>query len=770
MSEIRHKAEIYVNYDEAQTRQNLSSGEEIRTVFGKIKKWFADMGTAAFKDVPSSGDAGNSEVVLGNDSRLSDARTPTTHTQAANTITAMTGYTKPQSTAAVSASDTLNGAIGKLEKALDGKGTSNFSGDYADLSNKPTLGTAAAKDVPASGNALTSQVVMGNDTRLSDSRPASDVSSWAKASTKPTYTASEVGAAPASHTQASSTINAMTDYIKPSSTSAITTSDTLNEAIGKLEKGLEDAGSGSSELEEHIGTNVEDENGVHGIRCYNGKLEVFNAYSEEWLDPSEVGVAVGNVSNLVITKSPFGLNLTWSDPVDIENATWEGTKVVMKAGAYPETINDGQLIYDNQQRDAFKNIPLKIESLTEGVEYYFMLFPYTTTGIVTINNDNRISGVVRGAIELGLRADFVNKVFTRLGDAVGLNGGSDFDDFSMYQRRRCNLANDGTVNAYLGDANYSITGSNGQVMVEQPKFYYKVVPITLNASDNKQLDVAEYWISDFPLEGYRLHPAFYNHSGQEIDYYYIGAYEAKVSYWGESTGLMQSISNVTPSSDTTNGTRSRFRRLAKNRGTGWYIETIWSWSAEQLLMIIEYGKFNMQEAIGNGYVGYTSGVSFLSTGSLNSYGNASYGSTTSETSAVQYRGKENPWGNKACWIDGINYHNIVPSIATTGNYVFSDDSTIYTYLQYYTSSGGFYIESFGYYPDFDWIFMPYGARSGSSSLPVGDYWESYTGAVYSSCVGGYNPDHTKAGPFYMKSANGYSKGDTSVGSRLLYVG
>lgn len=56
------------------------------------------------------------------------------------------------------------------------------------------LGTASKKDVAASGNASTTQVVMGNDTRLTDSRKASDVSAWAKASTKPTYTASEVGA------------------------------------------------------------------------------------------------------------------------------------------------------------------------------------------------------------------------------------------------------------------------------------------------------------------------------------------------------------------------------------------------------------------------------------------------------------------------------------------------------------------------------------------------------------------------------------------------
>ena len=64
--------------------------------------------------------------------------------------------------------------------------------DY--IKNKPTLGTAAAKNIAASGNASSTEVVMGDDTRLTDSRNAADVYNWAKASTKPTYTASEVGA------------------------------------------------------------------------------------------------------------------------------------------------------------------------------------------------------------------------------------------------------------------------------------------------------------------------------------------------------------------------------------------------------------------------------------------------------------------------------------------------------------------------------------------------------------------------------------------------
>lgn len=44
--------------------------------------------------------------------------------------------------------------------------------------------------------------VLTNDSRLSDSRPASDVYAWAKASVKPAYTYSDVGASAAGHTHA----------------------------------------------------------------------------------------------------------------------------------------------------------------------------------------------------------------------------------------------------------------------------------------------------------------------------------------------------------------------------------------------------------------------------------------------------------------------------------------------------------------------------------------------------------------------------------------
>lgn len=80
----------------------------------------------------------------------------------------------------------------------------------------------------------------------------------------------------------------------------------------------------------------------------------------------------------------------------------------------------------------------------------------------------------------GVEVDFVNKTFKRLAGAVNKSPGADFNGIKAFGgRKRCNLSDVGVVNAYYGDAGYVETGSNGQVMVEQPKFYYKVVPLTI---------------------------------------------------------------------------------------------------------------------------------------------------------------------------------------------------------------------------------------------------------------------------------------------------
>ena len=202
---------------------------------------------------------------------------------------------------------------------------------------------------------------------------------------------------------------------------------------------------------------------------------------------------------------------------------------------------------------------------------------------------------------LGLEADFSNLTFTRLGHAAGKAAGTDFDQYSMYGgRRRCNLTDSGIVTAYYGDPAFTETGklqhavtASGvilpagtcvQVMVEQPKFYYRVVPLvtaTISESTGSHLRKAQYWISDEPIEGYRLHPAFVKDGG-ELDYIYLSAYEGCRyytnidAYCGDIGGVsfgtdkLSSVAGYRPLSGQYDSlTRANARTLAHNRGSGW---------------------------------------------------------------------------------------------------------------------------------------------------------------------------------------------------------
>ena len=94
----------------------------------------------------------------------------------------------------------------------------------------------------------------------------------------------------------------------------------------------------------------------------------------------------------------------------------------------------------------------------------------------------------------GVEVDFVNKKFTRLAGAENMTAGDDFSALNPWGgRKRCILADDGTVLAYRGDTGYTEAGATTQaitvgdteypsgtkvqVMVEQPIFYVKTVPV-----------------------------------------------------------------------------------------------------------------------------------------------------------------------------------------------------------------------------------------------------------------------------------------------------
>lgn len=129
--------------------------------------------------------------ILEGDTRLVDARPPTTHGHSISEISGLQGALDAKATTShthnYAGSSSPGGAAFSVASLLT-RGTgltgTSFNG------SSPTTWAVAYGTVAETA-------CEGNDVRLSNARPASDVSAWAKAPTKPTYTAAEVGAAPA---------------------------------------------------------------------------------------------------------------------------------------------------------------------------------------------------------------------------------------------------------------------------------------------------------------------------------------------------------------------------------------------------------------------------------------------------------------------------------------------------------------------------------------------------------------------------------------------
>lgn len=416
---------------------------------------------------------------------------------------------------------------------------------------------------------------------------------------------------------------------------------------------------------------------------------------------------------------------------------------------------------------------------------------------------------------VGLQVDYKNKTFKRLAGAANLTPGSDFDKFSMYGgRRKCNVADDGTINAWYGDDNYTEDGSNGQVMVYQPKFYYLVCPVEYDPIDTGigyHLRKANYYVCEKPRAGFRLHPAFYDASGKEIDYYLTATYEGSLYDTSAAAYLLQdeqlmssaedkfsSIAGARPASGSSqNLTRTEIEKMAQNRGTNWHSDLIKPVSAEQLLMIIELGIMNTQTGVGQGVVGlpYTTGDDTTSsyaaaTGSTavlgNGTGRAEKTTTYEGGSAKEYtvdgktsvcwRGKENFWGNIWKFVYGISIwgngkmNGGQPYICSDFNFAENKNSGNYEPAGFTVAPKAGYISAMGYSTKFDWLFIA-SETLGNSSLPVGDYTyliQNLNGYRIARLGSGWD-GWSGAGAFCWSLNDGVGGRRRSIGGRLVYI-
>lgn len=424
-------------------------------------------------------------------------------------------------------------------------------------------------------------------------------------------------------------------------------------------------------------------------------------------------------------------------------------------------------------------------------------------------------GMIETEDVLGITMDYKNKTCTRIAGAKNLTAGADFDKFSMYGgRKRCNVSDGGTINAYYGDEGYTEDGSNGQVMVYQPKFYYLVCPLEYDRQETGygyHLRKANYYVSETQRAGFKLHPAFYDKNGNEVDYILMSAYEGCIydtsanAYLKNDEQVMDaskdkfsSIAGARPASGVSqNLTRPNIEQMAKNRGEGWHSLGIKTASMEQLLMIVEMGMMNLQTAIGQGVVNipWTTGSDTTSsyagaTGSTASLGNGTGRATETTTyeggvatkntadgkTSICYRGVENFWGNIWKFAYGVNIWGNgkmaggMPYICSDFNYAEGKNTDNYEGAGFTVTKANGYISAMGYSTKYDWLFMA-SECLGNSSLPVGDYTyitENLNGYRIALLGGTWN-DGSSAGGFFWSLANGVGIRYRSFGGRLVYV-
>jgi len=330
---------------------------------------------------------------------------------------------------------------------------------------------------------------------------------------------------------------------------------------------------------------------------------------------------------------------------------------------------------------------------------------------VRVLNEDEIPDLVVG-VEWNQNTDDWTRI-NEFGDSLYVTT-EDFDRHPSWRLRRCTLADNGVVNSYgsnpRGDG-LALDGTDGQVMVEIPKFYVM--------SRSPAANIYRWWVSPVPKTGFELHPGFVQRGGIERDALYYGAYEA---HWNAGSAKLESITGATVDN---NKNISTFRANAAARGPRWGITNIWALSAVELLYYIEYANANSQATIGPGITG-------MDAGQVTGYDNADTnigvngtgtGVTGGAVSPAVYRGIENLWGNYWTFVDGYNAVDTeYRIIRRDGTGILQDALAIGDYEASIAVpiTGGGYISNVHYEDLLKYLFVP-SALGGSTTTYLCDW-------------------------------------------------
>lgn len=316
------------------------------------------------------------------------------------------------------------------------------------------------------------------------------------------------------------------------------------------------------------------------------------------------------ISNKVInTDSALVLKIT------MENSTLTAGYDITEFGVFASDPDKGEILYSIATASTSDYMPAYngVVPSVINMSYYLEVANASTVtiksaGALALQSDlealeARVTAVENDALRgYGARRKVGASPTTweRVGAAIGLvakaavGNGTVQNDFmaSVYPYnsvKPCNVAEDMSVNAYLGDVDFQWDGSNGDVMLEVPQVY----TARYFETDADGIEWEYRWVAAGPVGRCHLDHAFTD-GDRQSEKIYIPIFNGSLN--AEGTKL-ESKAGVFPLH---NKTRAQFRTLCTAKGDKWCLDDVWSMHLLDTLFIVMFAGTNAQTILGKG--------------------------------------------------------------------------------------------------------------------------------------------------------------------------
>lgn len=316
------------------------------------------------------------------------------------------------------------------------------------------------------------------------------------------------------------------------------------------------------------------------------------------------------ISNKVInTDSALVLKIT------MENSTLTAGYDITEFGVFASDPDKGEILYSIATASTSDYMPAYngVVPSVINMSYYLEVANASTVtiksaGALALQSDlealeARVTAVESDALRgYGARRKVgaSSTTWERVGAAIGLvakaavGNGTVQNDFmaSVYPYnsvKPCNVAEDMSVNAYLGDADFQWDGSNGDVMLEVPQVY----TARYFETDADGVEWEYRWVAAGPVGRCHLDHAFTD-GDRQSEKIYIPIFNGSLNTEGTK---LESKAGVFPLH---NKTRARFRTLCTAKGDKWCLDDVWTMHLLDTLFIVMFAGTNAQTILGRG--------------------------------------------------------------------------------------------------------------------------------------------------------------------------